>query len=210
MNVSLNNLSILDPGTTLGEEDQRIIKLINRSSLSKSNIVLYSARVAPEKGLIEAFYAFRIIARKMPNLKLIVTSHLETSIERALRALARRLGIHDKVEFTGYLPREELFKLKARALVHLYPSHEDSVSYSVLESLALGTPVAAYDIPALRIDFLEKGAEGISLVEEFDVRGLAEEALKLIGQKASPPRFPSWNEIMEKELSMIKRLIDKG
>ncbi len=35
---------------------KKIIGVINRSSLSKSNIVLYSARIAPEKGLIEAFY----------------------------------------------------------------------------------------------------------------------------------------------------------
>jgi len=56
MNVSLGNLSILDPGTTLDEEDQKIISVIKRDSLSKSNIVLYSARIAPEKGLIEALY----------------------------------------------------------------------------------------------------------------------------------------------------------
>jgi len=147
------------------------------------------------------------MARKMPSLKLIVTGCLDAGIEKELRVLARRLGIHDRIEFTGYISREELFKLKARALVHLYPSHEDSVSYSVLESLALGTPVAAYDIPALRIDFLERGAESISLVEEFDVKGLAEEAFKLIGLKASSPEFPSWDEIMEKELSLLKRFI---
>jgi glycosyltransferase involved in cell wall biosynthesis len=76
--------------------------------------------------------------------------------------LARKLNIHDKILLTGHIPREELFMLKAKALVHLYPSHEDAFPYSVLESLALGTPVVAYDIPALRINFLEKRAEGIA------------------------------------------------
>lgn len=132
MNVSLSNLSILDPGTTLSDEDQKMISVINRDSLSKSNILLYSSRIAPDKGLIEALYSFRIMARKMPSLKLIVTGYLDTSIEKRLRFLARRLGIHDRVEFTEYVSREELFKLKARALVHLYPSHVDSVSFPSL------------------------------------------------------------------------------
>ncbi|MFZ8824505.1 MAG: glycosyltransferase [Desulfurococcales archaeon] len=159
--------------------------------------------------MIEALYAFRIMSKKHPGLRLFITGKLESGLERALMEFARKLNIHDKILLAGYIPREELFTLKAKALVHLYPSHEDTFPYSVLESLALGTPVVAYDIPALRINFLEKGAEGISLVEEFDVKGLAEEAFKLIGQKAMPPEFPSWEEIMEKELSLLKRLAGK-
>jgi hypothetical protein len=55
---------------------------------------------------------------------------------------------------------------------------------------------------------LRRGLKG-SLIEEFDVKGLAEEAFKLIGQKASPPEFPSWEEIMEKEPSLLKRFTGK-
>lgn len=210
MNIDLGNMAVLDPGVSLDEKDLDVIMKVKRATYDKDKIALYSARIAPEKGLVEALYAFRIMSRRVPGLRLVVSGRIEDKVEMALRRFVKRLGIHDKVVFLGYVSREELFRLKARALVHIYPSHEDSFSYSVLESLALGTPVAAYNIPALKINYLEKGAEGISLVEEFDVKGLAEEALKIMGQRASPPKIPSWGEIMEKELSLIKRLIDAG
>jgi glycosyltransferase involved in cell wall biosynthesis len=64
MNVKWNNMVILDPGLTLDREDQILINKIIKESPIKNRIVLYSARISPEKGLIEALYAFRIMSKK--------------------------------------------------------------------------------------------------------------------------------------------------
>jgi hypothetical protein len=50
MNVSLGNLSILDPGTTLDEEDQKIISVIKRDSLSKKQYSAILRKDRPGEG----------------------------------------------------------------------------------------------------------------------------------------------------------------
>jgi glycosyltransferase involved in cell wall biosynthesis len=63
----------------------------------------------------------------------------------------KKLGIENKVVFTGFVPREKRFEIVAKARLMLYPSHVDSFSYAVLESLHLGTPVWATEYQALEI-----------------------------------------------------------
>ncbi|MGH8951634.1 MAG: glycosyltransferase, partial [Acidimicrobiia bacterium] len=62
------------------------------------------------------------------------------------RVLARRLGVADRVEFTGRLSREEtLLRIGgSRLLVH--PSFHDSGGFVVVEAMAQGVPVLTLDI----------------------------------------------------------------
>ena len=61
-----------------------------------------------------------------------------------LRALARRLGISDRVRFAGHLPDDELQLLYAEAFLSVVPSLElEGFGLVALESLASGTPVVA-------------------------------------------------------------------
>jgi glycosyltransferase involved in cell wall biosynthesis len=71
-------------------------------------------------------------------------------------------------------------------------------------------PVVGYDIPALRINHLERGASGISLVKEFDVVSMAEEGLRIIDDnvEVSPPNLPSWDEIISREIKIIRSIAD--
>jgi len=50
----------------------------------------------------------------------------------------------------GFLPKEKYYETLARARALVYPSHSDSFSLVILESLAVGTPVVTYDIPGPR------------------------------------------------------------
>jgi glycosyltransferase involved in cell wall biosynthesis len=53
----------------------------------------------------------------------------------------------------------------------IYPSHSDAFSLSILESLALGTSVVAYDIAGPKSVFTDLFA--VKFSREFDVLGLA-------------------------------------
>ena len=83
MNVKWDNMVILDPGLTLDREDQILINKIIKESPTKNRIILYSARISPEKGLIEALYAFRIMSKNFQvsdfssqeNLKQVSKEH---------------------------------------------------------------------------------------------------------------------------------------
>lgn len=67
-----------------------------------------------------------------------------------LDALIAELHVQDSVELTGWIPREELLQLYARALAFIYPSTFEGFGMPVVEAMAAGIPVACSDIPPLR------------------------------------------------------------
>jgi glycosyltransferase involved in cell wall biosynthesis len=80
------------------------------------------------------------VASKTINVRLTV---LQTGPElERLKALARRLGIEDLVEFKGRLPRlEDVYQEIARADALVHPALHEAFGQACLESLALGVPV---------------------------------------------------------------------
>jgi glycosyltransferase involved in cell wall biosynthesis len=72
----------------------------------------------------------------------------------------------------------------------LYPSHEDTFSYAVLESLHLETPIVGYKIPALEIYYA--GSPGVELAEERDLEALTIKAMDILEKKVDsvePPKI---------------------
>lgn len=62
--------------------------------------------------------------------------------------LADALGVSDKVQFVGW--QDELGPLLSAGDVFLFPSLTEGLPNAVLEAMAVGLPVVAADIPALR------------------------------------------------------------
>jgi glycosyltransferase involved in cell wall biosynthesis len=70
--------------------------------------------------------------------------------------LARR---YPKVNFLGYMSGSDLANAYARADVFVFPSKSDTFGIVIIESLTLGTPVAAYLAPGPQ-DIIEQGVTG--------------------------------------------------
>jgi len=87
------------------------------------------------------------------------------------------LKLGKDVVLTGFLPREKYYETLARARALVYLSCSDSLSAVILESLAVGTPVVAYDIPGPRSVY--GGLPAVRFVREFDRGAMAEEAVRL-------------------------------
>ena len=89
--------------------------------------------------------------------------------ERKLRALARALGVADRVAFLGYLPDPRPVIAGCHAAIN--SSRDEPLGLAVLEALAMGRPVVAFDgggIPEIVVD----GHTGW-LVRERSVQALA-------------------------------------
>lgn len=108
-------------------------------------IMLHAGRLAPEKN-IEAF-----LSLDLPGTKLLVGD----GPQRAL--LARRFP--DAV-FLGFRFDEELARLMASADVFVFPSLTDTFGLVMLEAMASGTPVAAFDVPS-PVDVVKDGVTGV-------------------------------------------------
>jgi glycosyltransferase involved in cell wall biosynthesis len=96
--------------------------------------------------------------------------------EARLIALAHRLGVHERVEFVGYVSREELWRRYAEASAVVLPSLKEGASLVCVEALALGVPVIALDqggpralaqLPGVRMELVPVGSP------ELAARGIA-------------------------------------
>jgi glycosyltransferase involved in cell wall biosynthesis len=205
----INRIISLDPGVSLDHEDLSLMKRVREKVESKENYVVFGGRPDPVKGLAEALIVFKQILKSSSELKLVVTGKMTEVMSIILRKVCRKLGILDKVVFTGFIPRTERFEVIAKARLMLYPSHEDAFSYAVLESLHLGTPVVGYKIPALEIYY--GGLPGVELVEEWDLEALTIKAMGILERGidvVEPPKIKSWEEIMSEEVGLLYKLVE--
>ena len=147
-----------------------------RRTSSKDNFFAFAGRRVINKGILELPYIYAEVARRT-GADLVVTGRFyDGATERAFAREVRSLGL-ESIKLTGWLSKVELYELLSRAKVILYPSHSDSFSIATLESLACGTPVVAYDIPALHSLYGDLPA--VRFVREFDRKAMAEEAVRL-------------------------------
>jgi len=197
----------MDPGVSHDEGDLELIEGIKARFKEKRNHVVFGGRPTYDKGVVEGLIAFREISRRLRDYKLYIAGRLEKRELLRLHRIVKMLGIEDKVVFTGFVSREERLRIVGEARLMLYPSHVDAYPYAVAESLLLGTPIAAYDIPAIDIYF--RGLEGVRVVQELDVEAMADEAVDILTSRhvdVEPPRLRPWSEIIEEEVSLIKRV----
>ncbi len=93
-------------------------------------------------GLLRAFARFR---RDHPEFRLVITG-MHGFFSRALHELAGSLGLAGAVDFPGWIPRQDLYDLYARARAFVYPSLFEGFGLPVLEALAAGIPTACTSI----------------------------------------------------------------
>lgn len=113
--------------------------------------LLYVGRFDPIKGLPLALEALRILLGIAPSTTLELVG--EGPERKRLEALAKRLGVADRLVWTPWSPRPEIFEKMRRSDVFLFPSMRDGGGAVVVEAMANGLPVVCLDLagPALHV-----------------------------------------------------------
>jgi uncharacterized protein (TIRG00374 family) len=106
--------------------------------------VLLTNRHYPQKRFDLAIRAMAEVRKRHPKVQLVIpgpaTSHTAT-----LHALVKELGLDDAVLFLGAITEEELQDLYEGAAVYTYPAPEEDFGMGVIESMAKGVPVVAWN-----------------------------------------------------------------
>lgn len=106
--------------------------------------VLLTNRHYPQKRFDLAIRAMAEVRKRHPRAQLVIpgpaTSHTAT-----LKALVAELGLDDAVTFLGQITEEELQALYEGAAVYVYPAPEEDFGMGVIESMAKGVPVVAWN-----------------------------------------------------------------
>lgn len=171
-------------------------------NFDKEEYIVFLGRINTAKGANEALEVGKRIRMKMigyPEQEFIVKQ-------------ARSLGI----EVIENVSEEEKFKILSKAKALVLPSHQESFAVTILESLAVGTPVITYDLPSLTSIYNFKP---VFFVKEFDVKTLVKKAEEISKMKDIRELFScerlekfiqlhsSWDNVVNAIDSMIKDFI---
>jgi glycosyltransferase involved in cell wall biosynthesis len=135
---------------------------------SREALVLAVGRQEPQKGLDVLLEAVPLLLEAAPTARVVVAGR-DGSATPALRRLAGRLGIGERVAFLG--ARADVPDLLAACDVLVHPSRWEGMPGVLIEAMALEAPVVASDLPAVR-ELLEDGSMA-TIVPVGDARALA-------------------------------------
>ena len=128
-------------GTVLGKFNSTIF-----SERFKKPYLLIMNRHFPAKEFEWGIKAVSVLKEKyeVENLRLIITGSF-TKYTQELIKLTKSLGISRKVEFTDLVQGRKWTNLYSNALVFLYTAPEEDFGLGVIEAMAHGVPVVAWD-----------------------------------------------------------------
>jgi glycosyltransferase involved in cell wall biosynthesis len=143
-------------------------------------VVGHVARLTPWKGQRYLLEAFGRLAEDVPTARLLLVGSPvfdSDTYEKSLKARVAELGLGDRVVFAGH--RRDVARVLAAMDVLAYPSIEkDNCPLSLLEAMATGLPIIAFDIPGVRL--VIDGPDDGLLVPVADVAALADGLRRLL------------------------------
>lgn len=149
-------------------------------SRRKGKTVLFVGRLVEWKGARTLIRAIPLVLKKEPSAKFRVAG--TGPLEGELRALAKKLGVEESVEFMGAVPHERLVTLMSESALLAHPANErggrETLGMAVLEAMACGLPVIASRTGGLPF-VLDEGRAGI-LVKPESEKELAGAIIKVL------------------------------
>jgi N-acetyl-alpha-D-glucosaminyl L-malate synthase BshA len=136
-------------------------------------MLLHASNFQPSKRVLDVIRIFERVQREVPSTLLLVGEGPERS---AARALARRLGVAERVRFLGQ--QDDTSEIAGMADVFLLPSELESFGQSALEAMACAVPVVGTDQGGL--PELVKHAETGYLLPVGDVEGMAARVAEIL------------------------------
>ncbi len=132
----------------------------------EDKILLHVSNMRPVKRVLDTVRILERVVREVPAVLLMVGEGPERA---SAQALARRLGVQDRVRFLGRQDRIE--EIMGLADVFLLPSELESFGLAALEAMACGVPVVGSDAGGL--PEVVRHAETGFLLPVGDIEGMA-------------------------------------
>jgi len=168
-------------------------------------VLISVGRLAKEKNWDTLIKAVTQVMKNRDRVRLVLIGDGD---ERSnLEKLARRLGIADRVEFTGSIPHDEVVANLKGADLFCFASITETQGLVTMEAMASGLPVVAVDATGTS-DVVEHGQDG--LLTENDSHALAQAIERMLDDEALRARFVEASLERAKSLSieaMAQRLI---
>jgi glycosyltransferase involved in cell wall biosynthesis len=156
--------------------------------LPQGPLVVNVGRLVPQKGQVQLVEAFARVRDRIPSAHLVIVGQ-DGVAKGGVSDAIERLGLTGAVTLAGQSSR--VTEYLAQANVFAFTSVMEGLGTAVLEAMAQGVPVVAFDIPPVREATVD-GAYG-TLVPVGDVDSFASALLPhLSGERRVDARARDW------------------
>lgn len=121
-------------------------------------IILFMGRLVYEKGVQHLISAMPKILQNYHDAKLVIAGRGGMLDE--LKAQVERMGLGQKVYFTGYLNAKQVSKMYKCADISVFPSTYEPFGIVALEAMLAGVPTVVSDVGGLN-EIVEHGIDGM-------------------------------------------------
>lgn len=179
--------------------------------------IIYIGTIQPRKNLLRLIEAFKTI----DNLKLVIVGKTkglgrEGWMFDEILAEPAKLGIEEKIVFTGFVPTEELPNLMSGAETFILPSLWEGFGIPAVEAMACGVPVIVSNVSSLP----EVVGNAGLLVDPYSVTQI-EQAIRTIttDKKIREKRIKmgleqakkySWDKMAKTVLNVFEEVVGNG
>jgi teichuronic acid biosynthesis glycosyltransferase TuaC len=175
------------------------------------------ANLEPHKNQASVIRALAALAGRHPRLRYELIG--KGPDRDGLEALARSLGVTDRVTFRGALPHEAALAELARCQVHVMPSTHDAFGVAHVEAMAAGVPTIGAE--GTGAEDIAAAGEGIVLVPAGDIGAIARAIERLVSDPAELARVAaaahrtagehfSWSRNAEATLALYREVLESA
>jgi len=153
----------------------------------RDRVILGAGRFTAQKGFDVLIRAFRTILGRIPDCRLVIVG--DGPDRGKLEGLVRDLGLAERVDLPGYTKNPYSFMKNAD--LYVLSSRYEGLAMTLIEAMALGTPVVSTDCPSGPAEVLDGGRFG-TLVPVADHQALARAIVDALADPRSTEEQVKW------------------
>lgn len=115
----------------------------------------FVGRISQQKGVDDLLKIWRGVINQKPGARLAFIGWGHPGQKEKFIQEVKSYHLEKNIEFLGFQDGTEKYEVMKSSKLLLFPSKYESFGIVVLEALAAGVPVVAYDLPVLRENFQE-------------------------------------------------------
>jgi glycosyltransferase involved in cell wall biosynthesis len=146
--------------------------------------LLFLGHLLPDKGVFDLVKAFAEVARRAPDLRLVLGGVGQVA---SVCELATQLGVRERLEVPGWLGPEDKTAALGASTMFLLPSYHEGMPMALLEAMSWGLPVIATPVGGIP-QIVASEVNGL-LVAPGDITALAAAITRLLEDSALAGRL---------------------
>lgn len=204
---NIDKLTVIPPGIN-------IKYFRNTKSIGEINYdAVFLGRLHFSKGIFDLLEIWKLVCEQKPNAKLAIIGGGDGQIEKELKGKIKDSNLEYNIDVLGHLEDDEAFGVVKSSKIFAFPSHEEGFGIAVLEAMACGLSVVAWDLPIYEgiyeRNILRVPIDSIKQFAETVIKLLDDEELRSnLGSNAQEfVKKYDWSKVVEREKTILKSVL---